>query len=126
MFGKNKGGVIALYTAVMEPRIARVAVEGAVPSYMSVVRSETHKDLIDLVVPGVLHDFDLPDLAAKAIAPRPLLVGGVRDPMGNPMGPGPAEAEFAPVKAAYSRAGRAAAFRLANGERTFDLAGWLD
>ncbi|MCZ2075293.1 MAG: acetylxylan esterase [Bryobacteraceae bacterium] len=126
VFGKNKGGVIALYTAVMEPRIARVAVEGAVPSYMSVVRSETHKDLIDLVVPGVLHDFDLPDLAAKAIAPRPLLVGGVRDPMGNPMGPGPAEAEFAPVKAAYSRAGRAAAFRLANGERTFDLAGWLD
>lgn len=35
---------------------------GAPDSYMSLARMEIHKDLADIVLPGVLSDFDLPDI----------------------------------------------------------------
>jgi cephalosporin-C deacetylase-like acetyl esterase len=71
VMGKGNGGVVALYAAALEPRIAKVAVEGAPTSYMQIVRAETHEGILDIVVPGVLRDFDLPDLE-RIIAPRPL------------------------------------------------------
>jgi hypothetical protein len=69
--GKGNAGVIALFAGALEPRITRVSVDGAIPSYMDVVRAKVHAGILDLIVPGVLRDFDLPDLRA-AIAPRPL------------------------------------------------------
>jgi hypothetical protein len=38
---------------------------------MDIVRAGIHDEIADLIVPGVLKDFDLPEVAA-AIAPRPL------------------------------------------------------
>jgi len=67
--GKGHGGVVGLYAAVLEPRLRKIEMEGAVASYMEIVRAKLHENLIEIVAPGVLRDFDLPDLEA-AVAPR--------------------------------------------------------
>ena len=69
IIGKGNGGVLALYAAALEPRITKVACEGAPSSYMDIVRMKIHENIIDLVAPGVLRDFDLPDVIA-ALKPR--------------------------------------------------------
>lgn len=70
-FGKGNGGVVALYAAALEPRIAKIGSQRAPSSYMEIVRARMHEGITDIVVPGVLRDFDLPDVAA-ALAPRTL------------------------------------------------------
>ena len=67
--GKGNGGVVALYAAALEPRIAKVACEKSPASYMEIVNARMHAGIMDIVVPGVLRDFDLPDLAAS-VKPR--------------------------------------------------------
>lgn len=69
VIGKGNGGVVALYAAALEPRIARVACHNSPASYMEIVRAKMHQGIMEIVVPGVLRDFDLPD-AAASIAPR--------------------------------------------------------
>jgi cephalosporin-C deacetylase-like acetyl esterase len=74
--GKGNGGLLALYAAALEPRIARIASVAAPESYMQIVRSKTHDGIVDIVVPGVLRDFDLPDVAASL---KPRTVWTVRE-----------------------------------------------
>ena len=69
IIGKGNGGVLALFAAALEPRIAKVAREKAPRSYMDIVRAKMHEGIIGIVVPGVLRDFDLPDVAAS-LKPR--------------------------------------------------------
>jgi cephalosporin-C deacetylase-like acetyl esterase len=64
LMGKGNGGVIALYAAALEPRIAKVTAQGAPQSYLAIARMKVHQDITDILVPGVLHDFDLPDVVA--------------------------------------------------------------
>jgi cephalosporin-C deacetylase-like acetyl esterase len=64
LMGKGNSGVIALYAAALEPRIAKVTAQGAPQSYLAIARMKIHQDITDIVVPGVLHDFDLPDVVA--------------------------------------------------------------
>jgi cephalosporin-C deacetylase-like acetyl esterase len=109
--GVGNAGVVALYAAVLEPRIASVTVENALLSYMTAVRAGTHKDLIDVVVPGVLRDFDLPDLAGK-IAPRPLTITGARDAMGEPLALPTVQAEFGVAVRAYAQRRATSALRI--------------
>lgn len=82
VLGKANGGVAALIAAALEPRLSRVAAEGSVLSYMDIVRARIHENTTELIVPGVLRDFDLPDLA-RAIAPRPLWLVDPRTPAGT-------------------------------------------
>jgi cephalosporin-C deacetylase-like acetyl esterase len=67
--GKGNGSVIALYAAALEPRIKKIACVAAPESYMQIVKAKTHQGIMDIVVPGVLRDFDLPDVAAS-LKPR--------------------------------------------------------
>lgn len=93
VLGKANGGVVALVAAALEPRIARVALEGSVLSYMDIVRAPLHENMTELIVPGVLKHFDLPDLAT-AIAPRPLWLVGPRYPWGTLVSLDRATAEY--------------------------------
>jgi hypothetical protein len=43
--------------------------EGGPASYMDLVRAKVYDGIADIVVPGVLRDFDLPDIVA-ALGPR--------------------------------------------------------
>lgn len=97
ILGKQNGGVLALYAAALEPRIERVAVERAVVSYMAIVRARQHEGLLDIVVPGVLHDFDLPDLT-KAITPRRLWIVDPRSPTGAKLDPQQVVSAYAPAR----------------------------
>lgn len=71
--GWGEGAAVALLAAAIEPEIAGAASETPVRSWMDIARSQTYTDSVNLIVPGVLHDFDLPDLE-KLIAPRALRV----------------------------------------------------
>jgi histidinol-phosphate/aromatic aminotransferase/cobyric acid decarboxylase-like protein len=111
VLGKGHGGLLALVLGALEPRVERVAIEGTVLSYLEIARARYHEDLTAAFVPGVLRDFDLPDLAA-ALAPRPLWIVDPRTPTGALVPTDRARSEFAPAARAYERAGQPAALRL--------------
>lgn len=67
--GKGNGGVLVLYAAALDPRIGQVICEGSPGSYMAIVQMKMHAGMMDILVPGVLRDFDLPDIR-RALGPR--------------------------------------------------------
>jgi pimeloyl-ACP methyl ester carboxylesterase len=111
VLGRGAGGILALSLAALEPGVEKVALEETVLSYMEIVRARYHEDLVASFVPGVLKDFDLPDLAA-AIAPRPLWLVDPVTPTHALVSVERARAEYALARSAYGRAGRATAFRV--------------
>ena len=67
ILGHGNLGAIAQFAAALEPKIARTISSGALVSYMDLVRApECPETFCDLIVPGVLQDLDLSDLAAVA------------------------------------------------------------
>jgi len=85
LIGRGGAGVIALLTSVLEPGLAGIAMEGSPLSYLEYCRAIVHSGLPELVIPGVLKDFDLPDLARASVA-RLLVVSPVT-PTGTPLPP---------------------------------------
>ena len=73
VYAKGAYGVALLHAAVLDPRIARVVVEDMPASYRAIVDEPLHRNAPEIVVPGVLRHYDIPDLI-KAIAPRPVTV----------------------------------------------------
>ncbi len=81
LIAKDNGTVPALFAALLEPRFARLTAEGGPESYLAFSQAATHRGLLEIVVPGVLRDFDLPDIraalgkrldsSAKASTPKP-------------------------------------------------------
>lgn len=128
VLGKGHGGVLALVLAALQPEVEKVAVEGTVLSWLEIARARFHEGLTGAFVPGVLRDFDLPDLAA-ALAPRPLWIVDPRTPTGALVLTDRARMEFAPAALAYERAQRPAAFRILHRPEGWPLsrvyAAWL-
>jgi pimeloyl-ACP methyl ester carboxylesterase len=83
VMGKGNGGVVALYLALLDGGVAKVAAERAPTSYLAIAQARQHEGILDIVVPGVLEDFDLPDVA-RAISPRPVWLVDPRSPTGTP------------------------------------------
>lgn len=111
IFGKGDGGVIALYAAALEPRVAKVLAEGALVSYLSVARERFHERLERILAPGVLSDFDLPDVAAW-IAPRPVWIASPVRPNQTAARLEDVEREYAVARQAFERARRPGHFRM--------------
>ena len=82
VMGKGNGGVVALYTALLDGGVAKVAAERAPTSYLAIAQAKQHEGVLDIVVPGVLGDFDLPDVV-RAISPRPVWLVDPRTPTGT-------------------------------------------
>jgi cephalosporin-C deacetylase-like acetyl esterase len=94
LIGHGNMGIIAQYAGALEPRIARVVAAGTLLSYMDFVRAPEYSErLADIIVPGALLDFDLPDLAAVAGDGKLVLV--------NPNAASGQPASDAAAKAAY-------------------------
>ncbi len=83
-FGKGAGAVEMLHAAFLDPRITALALEDMPLSYHAFATAPIHRQLFDVVLPGVLGRYDLPDLAA-AVAPRPVWIVNARSPMGPPL-----------------------------------------
>lgn len=64
LFARDNAAVPALFAALLESRIARVTTEGGPDSYLALCEADTHRGLLNILVPGVLRDFDLPDVRA--------------------------------------------------------------
>lgn len=78
--------VAVLHAAVLEPRIRSVRSEGMLASYRAIIDQELHRDASEVLVPGALAHYDLPDLIA-AIAPRRVEIIAPVDAMGTPTAP---------------------------------------
>jgi len=93
---------VALYAALFEPSISRLAFLDPLSSIKSIVMNQYYKPyFIPSTVAGGLTVYDLPDLLA-ALAPRRLLALNVRDQWGNLAKPDQIEAEWQIVRKAYS------------------------
>lgn len=111
LFGKGDGGTVALYAGALEPRIRKVVAEGSLSSYLSVARWKFHENLERIIVPGVLQDFDLPDVAA-AIAPRKTWIVSPVTPTRMRASLREVSEEYTPAREAFDRAGRKDDFRI--------------
>jgi glycerophosphoryl diester phosphodiesterase len=69
--GVSTGGLLALSAAVMEPRIAAASVQGIFGSMRISFIRDRNSHCSCGAIPGLLPDFDLPELALL-VAPRPL------------------------------------------------------
>jgi cephalosporin-C deacetylase-like acetyl esterase len=102
LFAKGNAVAIALYAAALEPGIRKVICEGGPVSYLEIVRQRFHGEIADLIVPGVLQSFDLPEVAA-AIAPRTLWIADPRMPSGAREAPEIAAPQYKPAAATNFR-----------------------
>lgn len=76
-FGKDAGALPLLHAAAMDDRISKIALEGMLASYQTLIQQRIHRQIFEQIIPGVLRSYDLPDVVA-AIAPRPVwIVNGV-------------------------------------------------
>jgi cephalosporin-C deacetylase-like acetyl esterase len=73
VYGKGAFGVALLHAAALDRRIRRVVVEDTPASFRNIVNEPLHRNAPEIVVPGVLRYYDIPDLI-KAIAPLPVTV----------------------------------------------------
>jgi len=110
-YGKMEGAVPALHAAVLDHRIRKVALEGMLSSYESIVNNKVHRLMFESLVPGALKFYDLPDLVST-LAPREVWIVSPTDPMGHPL---PA----IEIKKEYSRA--VDAFRNAGAEQALHI-----
>ena len=85
--GVSTGGLLALSAAAMEPRIAAASVQGIFGSMRVSFIQDRHRHCKCGAIPGLLPDFDLPELALL-VAPRALHVSN-----GKTDGFGPEEAQ---------------------------------
>src|SRR5262249_17847293 len=70
--------------AVLDPRIGRVVAEGTVASYRLIVDQPVHRNVSEIVIPGVLRRYDTADLL-KAVSPRRVDIVSPLDAEGEPV-----------------------------------------
>jgi cephalosporin-C deacetylase-like acetyl esterase len=83
-FGRGPFAIPVLHAALLDPRVARVAVQDAPVSYRVFLDHPIHRDLPEVVIPGVLRHYDLPDLML-ALSPVPVMVMSPTDAVGRAM-----------------------------------------
>ncbi|MBI3209883.1 MAG: acetylxylan esterase [Candidatus Solibacter usitatus] len=81
IYARGNASVAALHAAFLDSRIQSIALEAMPLSWHSITQAKMHRGLADIIVPGALLDYDLPDLA-KAVAPRVVWLVDTRDAMG--------------------------------------------
>lgn len=58
----GNAGILALYAATLDPQLARVHATNHLESYLWLAKQPIHEGYLDVIVPGVLKDFDIPDV----------------------------------------------------------------
>ena len=84
VYGEGAMGVVALHAAVLDSRIKGVTIKNTLASYRLIVDQPVHRNVSEVVVPGVLKKYDLGDLLL-ALNPRPVEVIDPQDAMGDAM-----------------------------------------
>ncbi|HUQ90753.1 MAG TPA: acetylxylan esterase [Bryobacteraceae bacterium] len=110
-FARGKLGPVLLHAAAIDERINGVILEDSLLSYAAVGSAAVHRDIEDVVIPGILGRYDLPDLVA-AIAPRPVYLSNLRSPRGNLLLRREAEAAYQYPLQAYRAVGKPGALAI--------------
>jgi len=92
---------VLLHAAAFDPVISRIALFEPYSSYRCIVMSRTYNPgYIRSTVPGALLEYDLPDLSAS-LAPRKLLIVGLKDGSGNRAEPDSIKEDLAVIRDGY-------------------------
>lgn len=113
VYGKDGGSVPALYAASLDRRISKVALEGMLASYDSMVKNRVHRQVFETVVPGALKFYDLPDVVST-LAPREVWIVNATDPLGHELPATDIKKEFARAVDAFRRARAEQAIHIAD------------
>jgi cephalosporin-C deacetylase-like acetyl esterase len=81
-FTKGSVGVAMLHAAIVDDRIQSVTLEGSLASYELITTTPLQRQIHDLILPDVLHHYDLVDLAL-ALGPNKVHLVNLKDPMWN-------------------------------------------
>ena len=111
-----------LHAAVFEPSISRIALLNTTVSYRTIVINKLYKlsDSFIWGVAGALTAYDLPDLIG-CIAPRKVLLSGLKDQMKNPASKELIEEEFSFPRSIYSTKNFSGNFRIMDLEPSVDI-----
>ena len=82
IIGQEEAGIAALMAAALDDRVCSALLTRMVVSYMSIVHSTQYSLALEWFVPGILRQFDLPDIAAS-ISPRPVWIMNAVDASGS-------------------------------------------
>ena len=82
--GQGSLGVPLLHAAVLDTRISRLVLQQTLQSYRMALDHPIDRGLYDVLVPGVLKRYDLPELVT-AMKPRPVVLLNPVDQLGNPL-----------------------------------------
>ncbi len=74
--------MVALHAAVLDSRISKVVVANTLTSYRMIVDQPVHRNVSEIVIPGVLQHYDTTDLLT-AIYPRPVIYVSPQDALGD-------------------------------------------
>jgi cephalosporin-C deacetylase-like acetyl esterase len=85
--GRGELGVPLLHAALIDSRIGRLVLEQTPASYRAAVDHPVTREVYDVLIPGVLKKYDLPNLVA-ALKPRPVVLLNPVDQLGNPLATG--------------------------------------
>jgi len=110
--GIGAAGPIALHAAALDPRIQQVELSNSLISWTNVVQTPVSANQLTNVVPGVLADYDFPELAAT-LAPRPLTLRTTVDAVAEPVDLKEVAKTYAPCRAAYETANAGGQFKIA-------------
>jgi hypothetical protein len=89
---------------VLDHRIKKLALEGMLSSYESVVKNKVHRQVFESIVPRALKFYDFPDLVAT-LAPRDVWIVNGNDPMEHELPASEVNKEYGRAVDAFRQAG---------------------
>jgi cephalosporin-C deacetylase-like acetyl esterase len=104
LLGEGRGGIWAMQAAAFDRRVAAVAAVRTLASYRFLTDLAEYNQFEHFWVPGVLLDYDVPDLPAL-VAPRPVWLLDPVDGMSSRLDAGDAADRFAYARRVYERLG---------------------
>jgi pimeloyl-ACP methyl ester carboxylesterase len=111
LVGKGMGALWALLAAALDSRVAGVVCHGGLLSYATLAASDRTLYTANILIPGMLKTFDLPDIAAS-IAGRPIRIIDPVDAMKRPVEMASAHSVYQRAAQAYARQGVANRFQI--------------
>jgi hypothetical protein len=109
--GRGLVSVALLHAAAIDARVGRLILEDMPCSYAAIAQAPIHRKIFEVVIPGVLGEYDLPDLVAS-IAPRPVTLLNLRSPTGAQMLRRDQAAEYGYAAKMYQLSGHAKALEI--------------
>ena len=107
--------MVALHAATLDGRIGRVAIENSLASYRQIIDQPVHRNVSEVVIPGVLRKYDTGELL-EAVYPRPVTIVNPRDALGDAVSEADFRKGLAYVFESDRRLGRPDRIRLLTGD----------